>query len=190
MSLRIKISIACLSLALLGTLIFSWISDDPDLFGRGQAGHFPDYYMEHFSTLTMEQDGRPKNRLIAEYMAHYPDDDTIELINPRLEIYKEAKPPMIITSDKGWVTSNNKVILLTGDVDLWQDDDAGLRELEVITSDVRVLLDQDYAETDSHATIKKQNSVVDADGVRAYFKQNRLELLNNVQGKLHPKKPG
>ncbi len=51
--------------------------------------HDPDYYMEDFSTLTMEQDGTPKNKLLAEYMAHYPDDNTIELLKPKLEVYRE-----------------------------------------------------------------------------------------------------
>lgn len=190
MSLRIKVIIMLLALAVISAATYNWLSNDPDLLINNRAAHYPDYYMENFSTLTMEQDGQPKNKLYADYMAHYPDDDTIELTRPRLEIYKPDKPPMIITSDKGWVTSNNKVILLSGDVDLWQDDQDGLRELEINTADVRVLLDQDYAETDKHATIKKQNTVVDADGVRAYFKHNRLELLDNVYGKIEPKKPG
>ncbi|MDX1518593.1 MAG: LPS export ABC transporter periplasmic protein LptC [Gammaproteobacteria bacterium] len=189
MSLRLKLTLVLLGAALLSATAVNWLGNNPGLFS-GQPGHYPDYYMENFSTLTMEQDGRPKNRLNAEYMAHYPDDDTIELTRPRLEIFRQGEMPIIITSDKGWVTSDNKVILLSGKVDLWQDDHEGERQLEVNTSEVRVLLDQDYAETDRHATIRKLNTIVDADGVRAYFKQNRLELLDNVRGKIEPNKKG
>ncbi len=189
MSFRIKFILILLALTGLTVAAISWLDEDERQVS-GRPGHFPDYYMENFSTLTMEQDGSPKNRLYADYMAHYADDDTTELTRPRLEIYKPDKPPMVITSDKGWVTSDNKVILLSGKVNLWQNNREGLRELEVITADVRVLLDQDYAETDRHATIKRQNTVVNTDGVRAYFKRNRIELLDNVHGKIEPKNPG
>ena len=189
MSLRIRIIITLLGLALFSAIAVNWLASEKSLFSEG-AAHHPDYFMEQFSTLTMEVDGTPKNKLIASYMAHYEDDDTIELTRPRLEIYKPQKPPMIITADKGWVTADTKVILLAGRVDLWQDNHDGIRELEVITADVRVLLDQDYAETDQHATIKSFRSVVNTDGLRAYFKKNRIELLDNVHGKLEPKAPG
>jgi len=189
MSLRIRITIILLGLAFISAIAVNWLSKDQDLFSS-RPGHYPDYYMEHFSTLTMKQDGSRKNRLYADYMAHYPDDGTIELNRPKLEIYKEEKPPMVITADKGWVTSDNKVILLTGKVDLTQDNHEGVRELEVNTADVRVLLDQDYAETDQHATIKRLNTIVNTDGIRAYFKKNRIELLDNVHGKIEPKNPG
>ncbi|MCG8324589.1 MAG: LPS export ABC transporter periplasmic protein LptC [Thiotrichales bacterium] len=189
MSSRFRLTLALTGLAILTALVINRLGNDPNLFSSG-TGHYPDYYMENFSTVTMEQDGSPKNRLYADYMAHYPDDDTIELRRPKLEIYKPDKPPMIILAEKGWVTSDNQVILLAGKVDLWQNDRNGNRELEVNTADVRVLLDQDYAETDQHATIRRLNTIVNTDGVRAYFKQNRIELLDNVHGKIEPKNPG
>lgn len=189
MSNRLRIILLLSGLAVLSAVVVNWLAEEKQQQSPQEA-HYPDYYMENFSTLTMEQDGSPKNRLFADYMAHYADDDTMELTRPRLEVFKKDKPPMIITAEKGWVTSNNTVILLAGRVDLWQNNNEGIRELEVNTSEVRVLLDQDYAETDEHATIKGINSVVDTDGLRAYFRQNRIELLNNVHGKIEPKKSG
>ena len=189
MSLRIRFTIILLVLAVVSTVVVNWLADDNNLYTHATA-HHPDFYMENFSTLTMKPNGSPKNRLYADYMAHYDDDDTTELTRPRLEIFKPEKPPLTLTADKGWVTSDNKVILLGGRVDLWQDDHEGVRELEVNTSEVRVLLDQDYAETDQHATIKRTNTIVDADGVRAYFRKNRIELLDNVRGKIEPGNSG
>ena len=60
-----------------------------------KLAHYPDYYMENFTTLTMNQDGTPKNRLNARYMAHYPDDNTSELHNPELEIFRLDRPPIM-----------------------------------------------------------------------------------------------
>jgi lipopolysaccharide export system protein LptC len=146
-----------------------------------KLAHYPDFYMENFTTLTMNQDGTPKNRLNAVYMAHYPDDNTSELHEPELEIFRKDKPPIIVKSDKGWVTSNNDVILLSGNVYLHQNDRDGNLKLELITEDARILVDQKYAETDKAATLISKKSTTTSIGMRAYMQEQRMEFLNNVQ---------
>ncbi|MFT5425208.1 MAG: lipopolysaccharide export system protein LptC [Gammaproteobacteria bacterium] len=148
--------------------------------------HDPDNYMHDLTTLTMNHDGSPKNKLYADYMAHYPDDNTTELLNPKLEIFRIDKPPTIITAEKGWVTEDNEVILLSGNTRLLQLDNEGNRELEIITTNVRVLLDQEYAETDDPATIFGKKSTIKSTGMNAYLGENRLELLDNVYTKILP----
>ncbi|MGH8121079.1 MAG: LPS export ABC transporter periplasmic protein LptC [Gammaproteobacteria bacterium] len=150
--------------------------------------HQPDYYMENFTITNMEEDGTLKNQLEAEYMAHYPDDDTTELVKPRLAIPRADGQPVHIIADKGWVTTDNKVILLTGNVALWQNDDAGNKKIEITTSDVRILTDEEYAETDQPSVFTGKDTTVRAIGVRAYLKEGRLQLLNNVHATILPEK--
>jgi lipopolysaccharide export system protein LptC len=145
----------------------------------GETYHDPDYYMEDFTTLTMEDDGSPKSRLRAVYMAHYPADDTTELLKPTMEIYRSERPPLNVTADKGWVTSGNEVILLRGGVRMWEDDAAGQRTLQVDTSEARILMNDEYAETDRPATIVSRRSTVTGTGMRAYFKDSRLVVLDH-----------
>jgi len=161
--------------------------DDVEKLSR--LAHYPDYYMEDFSTLTMNQDGTPKNRLNAAYMAHYPDDNTSELHEPKLEIFRKEKQPINVRSDKGWVTSNNDVILLSGNVYLHQNDDDGELKLELITDDARVLVDQKYAETDKAATLISKKSTTTSIGMRAYLQEQRLEFLSNVQTTIESSAP-
>lgn len=151
-----------------------------------KSAHFPDYYMENFITTTMKQDGTLKNKLYADHLAHYPDDDTTELDKPKLEVFRDEGLPVMIKSDKGWITSDNEVVLLTGDVTLWQDNIDGSRRLEVVTADVKVLTKQEYAETDQPATLTSNRTIIKATGVRAYFKESRIELLNNVHTTIKP----
>jgi lipopolysaccharide export system protein LptC len=141
--------------------------------------HDPDYYMEDFSTLTMEEDGRPKSRLRAVYMAHYPDHDTTELLQPTMEIYRIGRLPLYISAERGWVTNDNNVVVLRGAVRMWEDDAAGKRVLQVDTSTARVLLDSEYAETDQPAVIVSKQSTISGTGMRAYFKDSRLEVLKH-----------
>ena len=151
-SLRWKIVIVLSLLAIGSTWLLNRLSETEPA-EISVLRHDPDNYMRNLTTLTMNQDGSPKNKLYADYMAHYPDDNTTELINPRLEIFRLEKPPTTITAEKGWVTEDNEVILLSGETRLIQLDAEGVRELEIITSDVRVLMEQEYAETDKAATI-------------------------------------
>jgi len=182
-------------LALLLAIIASvsyWVLDklnEDDVTQLSKLAHYPDYYMENFTTLTMNQDGTPKNRLNATYLAHYPDDNTSELHEPQLEMFRQDKPPIIVKSDKGWVTSNNDVILLSGNVYLHQNDADGNPKLELITEDARILVGEKYAETDKATTLISKKSVTTAIGMRAYLQEQRMEFLNNVRTTIEARDP-
>ncbi|MEM7026792.1 MAG: LPS export ABC transporter periplasmic protein LptC [Pseudomonadota bacterium] len=178
-------------LLLIGVGISFWLLKlltDEDKIDLMEFAHFPDYYMHDFSTLTMTEEGKPKNLLEAEYMAHYPDDNTTELTQPRMKFFRLDEPPMHVRADKGWVTSDNEVILLTGNVYLYQNDAQGNRDFELIADDARVLVDEDYAETDNAATVIKNRTVINAIGMRAYMAEQRMEFLSNVQTTIEPKR--
>jgi lipopolysaccharide export system protein LptC len=184
-SLRWKIAIILSLLAIGSTWLLNRLTEN----GSTEVSvlrHDPDNYMHDLTTLTMNQDGSPKNKLYADYMAHYPDDNTTELINPKLEIFRKEKQPTTITAEKGWVTEDNEVILLSGETRLIRLNAKGIRELEIITSDVRVLMEQEYAETDKPAIIYGKKTTIKSTGMNAYLGENRLELLNNVYTKILP----
>ena len=141
-----------------------------------------DYYVEDFTILSMDENGAPKNKLRAEYMAHFPHDDSIQLVRPSLEVYRDGRPPWYVTADSGRVTGDFEVVQLSGAVRMWRNNEAGMRDVEIITSDVRILPDLEYLETDRAATLRTNNTVMKAIGMRAYLEDNRLELLNQVRG--------
>lgn len=147
----------------------------------------PDYYLENFTTTSMDIDGKPKNRLQALYMAHYPDDDTSELLSPSMQFFRPGKRPMTVKSEKGWLTADNEVILLQGDVEIYEDDEFGQRTLQVETKNARVLPNQDYAETDEFTTIISGRLTITGTGMRAFLKDSRLEILNDVHTTIEPR---
>jgi len=169
------IMVAGLSYWLLDMLII----DDKEVLSK--IAHYPDYYMENFNTLKMSKDGNPRNHLSASYMAHYPDDNTTELDYPKLKIFRENKLPIHVSADKGWVTSSNEVILLIGNVYLYQTDSFGEMNLELMTKDARILIDKEYAETNKPATLINKNSTTNSIGMRIYLQDQRMEFLNDVQ---------
>lgn len=147
----------------------------------------PDYYLENFKTTVMREDGTPRNTLHAIYMAHYPDNDTSELLKPQIQLYRNENRPYFVSADKGWLTSDNEVILLRGSVKMVEYDESGNPALQVETDNARVLPNQNYAETDEFAKIISRRVTITGKGMHAFFKDGRLKVLNNVHTTIKPR---
>lgn len=171
--------------AALGALTF-WVwqqLDDDDGGAQPARAHEPDYYIEDMVRNTLDETGALKNVLYADLVTHYPDDDSTELSRPRLEIYNGRSEPWYVIAETGWVSSGSEVVLLHGEVEIWRQNDAGLREFEVLTTELRVLPKEQYAETDDPATITSETTVTKTIGMRANFAHDRLELLKQVKSR-------
>lgn len=173
--------------------VTAWLANrlDPERGApRKAASHEPDSYMKEFTRTAMDENGNIKNRLRATLMTHFPDDDSSELVSPRLEIYNGDAKPWNVTADRAWASAHHDVILLYGPVNAWRPDDVGGREVEVITSDVRVLPETKYAESEHPTTITTAESVTHGVGMRARLGINRLELLERVKSRYERKQRG
>lgn len=143
--------------------------------------HRPDYYIQNMVRTTTGPGGEIRNVLRSPLVTHYPDDDSTELATPRLEIYNGRVEPWHVIAQRGWISSGNDVVLLHGPVEIWQLGAGGTRRYQVLTSELRVLPKEQYAETDNPATIIGPFSVTHTIGMRANFAHNRLELLERVR---------
>lgn len=168
---------------LLGVLTF-WLLeklDDDDAARQLAAANQPDYFLEEMTRRTMNREGDLQSVLTAEKVTHFPLDDTTELAHPHMEIYNGGESPWQVVADRGLVKSDNEVILLQGRVEIWRVNARGVREYEILTSELRVFPKVQYAETDKMATIKGPATVTRTRGFRANFEHNRLELLERVR---------
>ena len=155
-----------------------WLSEEP-VAGLPSDRRVPDYYMEDFTTLTMREDGKPGSRLTATYLAHYPDDDTTELLKPDLEFFREGRQPLYVSAEKARRRGGDDTIHLLGVVRIWQYDETGAPTLEVSTADVSVSLDSEYAETEQYATIMVNNATITGTGMRVFLPESRLEVIKH-----------
>jgi lipopolysaccharide export system protein LptC len=147
----------------------------------------PDYSFEEMNRRTGSKLGGLKNVLDADLVEHFPKDDSMELVRPYLKIYNDSDEPWHIKSETGWVSSGNEVILLHGEVEIWKNGKNRERILQALTTELRILPNQEYAETDNTAIIIGPSSVTHALGFRANFSLNHLELIERVRTK-HSKK--
>lgn len=175
-----------LILLLVLTLGSAWLLHKLSLEDRRRApgrGHQVDYYMERFTRTSTDASGRISDRLRAERMVHYSDDNSTELVRPELEFYNGDERPWQARSDRGWVSGDGDVVILLGQVDAWRNAADGSREIELVTRDLRVLVDEKLAESEAHSTIRNATTVAEADGMRADFGRNKLELMTHVRSR-------
>lgn len=154
---------------------------------QARISHDPDYTMENFVATAIGIQGKPKNRLQSRSMAHFPDNDTSEFTLPHITIFPEVKVPWEITSKRGWMSGNQEFILLRDAVLIENPTAVPRKRVTVVTRDLRVLADKEYAETDQPTIITSQGSVTYGTGMRAYIREGRLQLLSKVRGIYEPK---
>jgi lipopolysaccharide export system protein LptC len=169
---------------LAGVIVTFWLAarlDAEDSTLAPKLSHDPDYFMENFTQTTLDETGAPRRRLTAQLLVHYPDDDSSELVRPALELYNGSPQPWRVIAERGWVSAGAEVVVLYGAVEIWRLDERGQRALEVHTRDLRILTDDQYAESDNPTTIRSPTTTTHAIGMRADFGVRRLELLKEVR---------
>ena len=79
------------------------------------------------------------------------------------------------------MSADDDVLMLLGEVDIWRNKPDGKREIHVETEDLRVLPDDEYAETELPVSISTPKSFTRGTGMRAYLGESRVQLLSKVR---------
>lgn len=178
---------AFLAVALLGSgWLFRQLESSAP--ARRADGREPDFYMNDFTSVAMDAQGRPGRELRAVRMVHFADSDTQELTDPRLCFRLDQPKPWCVVADHGWVSSDRETVRLTGDVHLWQRDGRGGSALDVYTRDVTVLPTPEEAHTEAHARIVGPWGESEGVGMLARLAKSQLQLLSRVRTRYDPER--
>jgi lipopolysaccharide export system protein LptC len=145
-----------------------------------EQSHTPDFYMQTYNALVMDERGLPSHRVISPRLTHYADDETTELEQPDVTVYRDIGAPWQIKSERGWVAADNKLVLMSGNVRMDRLKTADNPPMQLRTERLRVMPDDDYAETDKPVSMKTDRQEVHANGMRAYMAKNQIQLLGEV----------
>lgn len=157
---------------------------------RGAAArHDPDYIVDGLSAVRMDPDGKVKHTLSAKKMLHYPDDDSTHLESPTFVNHAAAPAPVTITAREALVSGEGENIYFHNDVHVIRAPYAEKSPLEMRTSYLHVIPDDNIARTDRAVTITDAHTVVTAVGLELNSETRVLKLLSRVKGTYHdPKK--
>lgn len=150
------------------------------------------YFATNIHMVQYLENGAIDYQMTAEQMTHLERTDISYLTNPTAHIYKESANPWFIRSDKGEVGPKGKTVKLINNIRGTQVDLKGqTNQFEIgqqknaadpIKYGVTMIYpDKKYAESKDFTVISSADGQSSGMGVRAYFEQNRLQLLSRVQ---------
>lgn len=147
-----------------------------------EVRHDRDFFLEDVISTMMDAEGKPRYRLTADIVNHYPDDKSVSLQAPRLEYYRPELPPWTAESESGRIYDKGRQVYLDGRVTMHRPAEGKRPATQLYTRDMLILTEDDYAETAAAVKIKSGESELKGIGMRVYLNEGRLELLAKGEG--------
>jgi len=173
-----------IGLVLCLALVTWWLNDLarlPQIADNRGFTHDPDAIVDEFRVLSFDRTGQPQNQLSAKHMRHFMEDDTTELVEPRIEFYDPVRSARV-RAQRAVIGSSGENIYLLNQVHVDQ---------TMQDSQVQVTLDTEYLQvtpqaklmtTDRPVVMRQGRSVVMAGGLYLDNRQRTLLLNGGVKG--------
>ena len=150
--------------------------------------HDPDYIVENFNITSYGPGGTAESTLAAGKMIHYPDDDSTDLVAPRMVQTKPGEPRVTVTADRGMLSQGADELFLYGDVLLVRAGDAEHPEMRMRTSFLHIVSAKSLALTDRQVTISDEEQSITGRGMEYNNELGQLILHERVRSRFEPKK--
>lgn len=161
------------------------VEDKPSALRR----HDPDYIISDFTTTTYDRRGDPLTVLAAARMVHFPDDDSTELVAPRVVQSKPEQPRVTVRAERGALSREGDEIFLYDNVVLTREADARSPEARMTTSFLHVLRDRSLVRTDREVTFEEPGRTLSGRGMEYHTDTRELSLAADVKGVMEPAAP-
>ena len=175
-----------LALALLTFYLERTVREEPA--NPALRRHDPDYIVSNFTSTTYDRDGVPLTALSAAKMVHYPDDDSTELLAPRVVQTKPAEPRLSVSAERGSLSGNGEEIFLYDNVVLLRDAAADRPPARLTTSFLHLLRDRSLARTDREVTIVEDRRSLSGRGMEYNNDTREFTLHADVRGRFESRK--
>jgi lipopolysaccharide export system protein LptC len=169
-----------LVLALLTFWLERAVREEPA--AAAQRRHDPDYTAERFTITDFDRAGRAESTLSAAKMAHYPDDDSTELLAPRVVQSRPAQPQLTLSADRGTLSRNGEEVFLYDNVLLVRAAGADYPESRMQTSFLHVLRARALVRTDREVQISERGRSIVGRGMEYNNETRQLSLYAQVRG--------
>jgi lipopolysaccharide export system protein LptC len=142
--------------------------------------HDPDYYVVNFTTTTYNASGAAETRMSADKMVHFPDDDTTELVAPRVVQSKPNEPRYSVRAERGQLSRDGDEVFLYGDVVLVREASEHGPEARMTTEFLHVLRDRSLVRTDKPVKIVEGTRSLQGRGMEYNNLSRELLLRHDV----------
>lgn len=138
-----------------------------------------DMAMTDFTMTIMDLNGEPERVIRGDEMAHYPDDDSTEIINPITAFLEPGQDNWEITANHGYTEGEGDEILLTGNVIITNKNNPAFN---MLTEKLTLHTGDNTAYTDAAVTIHSPQGVTDSVGLHAVLDEETINLHSRVKG--------
>ena len=149
--------------------------------------HDPDYLVEKFVITKFNSAGVQESTLSAAKMIHYPDDDSTELVAPRVVQAKLNEPRMTLTADRGALSHDGEEVFLYGNVVLVREGTRDRPEARMQSSFLHVIGAKSLVRTDREVIVQEPGRALSARGMEYHNDTWQLFLRERVRGRFDPK---
>lgn len=159
----------------------------------GNTRHDPDLIVEGVRVIELDAKGRPVQTLQAKSARHFPDDGTVEFLEPRVVLSQPDRPLFTVESDKGRVSGDRLNAYFEGNVRASRaaesqrsPDGEQAGAIALRTEFLHVIPKEDRAQTDRPVTIEEPRGIIHANGLVLDSTSRTLNLKGNVRGTMSP----
>jgi lipopolysaccharide export system protein LptC len=143
------------------------------------------YYMTDAELIVTGEDGQTRYRVRTESATQNPDGGAISLDKVFVEYDPLSSVPWDLHADSGYIPPDRNTIELRGNVIAQTRDDKDV-PITIRTDFLELDTDTYIARTEHKVAIDYSHNRVFATGMRAFLKEDRLQLLTDVNGKFDP----
>jgi lipopolysaccharide export system protein LptC len=159
--------------------------------GSGDARtprHEPDAVIDNFSVNSLGKDGKPEYTFSAPKMFHFPDDDSAEVLYPRVVHIAEDGGNVTATASRGVFTKDGEEGFFYGNVVVVRDATAERGQMRAHTEFLHLLNEEHIARTDQPVLITDGNSVLSGVGMELHQDTRELKIFSQVRSTIDAKK--
>ncbi|MEO8717780.1 MAG: LPS export ABC transporter periplasmic protein LptC [Burkholderiales bacterium] len=153
-----------------------------------QVRHDPDYSAEQFTVTDFSPAGAPTSKLSAAKMVHYADDDSTDLLAPRVVESKPGQPRLHLNADRGTLSRDGAELFLHDNVVLLREPAADIGESRMQTSFLHVIRARSLVRTDREVTITERGRSLVGLGMEYDNDSRQLSLHAQVHGSFEAQK--
>ncbi len=149
--------------------------------------HDPDYIVDNLAHTRFNAQGVVESTLVAAKMLHYPDDDTTDLVAPRVVQTKPNEPRVTVTADRGALSQDGDEVFLYGNVLVVREGRPDRSETRMRTSFLHVIQAHSVLQTDRDVVVTDDDHVLSGRGMEYHNDSEELFLRERVRGIFEPK---
>jgi lipopolysaccharide export system protein LptC len=190
--LSIYLPVILMGLMALGTYWLARNTPDFSLPGVQRAlTHDPDYFMRRFSVKNFDASGRLKSEVHGTEARHFPDNDTLEVDQPRVRAVNEAGVLTVATAKRALSNGDGSEVQLIGDAVVTREaqSTSSAPRLEIRGEFLHLFVQTEKVRSHKPVVLKRGDDQFTADHLEYDNLDRMLELRGRVRGTIAPRAP-